>query len=105
MGRRRLLVLAASALLLALLDGLLCARASLGRTGSWSFPIDDAYIYSNYVRAGEAGQPFAYNYATAPDERSGGVTSAGWLLLLWAAHPLTALLGPAPAGLAPATVR
>jgi len=88
-------------LLLALLDGVLCARAGLGRTGSWSFPIDDAYIYSNYVLAAEAGHPFEYN----PGERSGGVTGVGWMLLLWAAHPLTGVLGDAPATLAPAGVR
>ena len=85
------------ALLIALLDGLLCARAGLGRTGSWSFPIDDAYIYANYVRGAESSGLFQYN----PGERSGGVTGAGWMLLLLAAHPLTGLLGDAPAGLAP----
>ncbi|HUS13825.1 MAG TPA: hypothetical protein VM536_02300, partial [Chloroflexia bacterium] len=102
MSRRRIAVtLAVSALLPALLDGLVCARAALGRTQSWSFPIDDAYIYANYARAAGAGQWFQYN----PGEPSGGVTGLGWLLLLWAAHPLTALLGPVSAAFAPASVR
>nr|MDQ2807928.1 hypothetical protein [Chloroflexota bacterium] len=97
-GRRSGLIVA---LLLAALDGLLCARAAEGRTGSWSFPIDDAYIYANYVRALEAGQPFQYN----PGEASGGVTGPAWMFLLAAVHPLTALLGPAPAALAPRSVQ
>ncbi len=99
--RSRIVALAATALLIALLDGLLCARAGLGRTGSWSFPIDDAYIYANYVRGAESSGLFEYN----PGERSGGVTGAGWMLLLLIAHPLTGLLGNAPAGLAPAAAQ
>ncbi|HMA33603.1 MAG TPA: hypothetical protein VKY74_03905, partial [Chloroflexia bacterium] len=94
-------ILVAAALGLALLDGLLCARASLGRTDSWSFPIDDAYIYGNYVRAAAAGQLFEYN----PGERSGGATGAGWMLLLGGVYPLTGSLGSVPARLAPATIR
>jgi hypothetical protein len=101
-GRRgRIAAVAAAALLIALLDGLLCARAGLGRTGSWSFPIDDAYIYANYVRGAETSGLFQYN----PGEQSGGVTGAGWMLLLLVAHPLTGLLGDAPAGLAPAAAQ
>jgi len=99
--RRATLALGLAALLIALLDGLLCARASFGRTGSWSFPIDDAYIYANYTRALLAGHPFQYN----PGEVSGGVTGAGWMLLLATAEPLTHALGDLPAGLAPAAVR
>ncbi len=98
-GGRGLLV--AAAVLLAVLDALLCARAALGRTGSWSFPIDDAYIYANYARALAAGQPFQYN----PGEISGGVTGPAWMILTAAVQPLTALLGPAPAALAPAAVQ
>jgi len=98
--RGRLLGLVA-ALLLAALDGLLCARAAAGRSGSWSFPIDDAYIYANYVRALQAGQPFQYN----PGETSGGVTGPAWMFLLAAVQPLTALLGSMPATLAPRSVQ
>jgi hypothetical protein len=99
--RRAIVALAAAALLIALLDGLICARAGFGRTGSWSFPIDDAYIYANYTRALLDGRPFQYN----PGEVSGGVTGAGWMLLLATAEPLTHALGDLPAGLAPTAVR
>ncbi len=105
MGRRATGLLLSAALLLALLDGLICARAALGRTGSWAFPIDDAYIYTNYARALVAGHPFAYNYPTTPDELSGGVTGMGWMLLVAGAYPLTAVAGAAPAGLAPQVVQ
>lgn len=81
--------------------GLICARAALGRTGSWSFPIDDAYIYSNYARAATQGQWLQYN----PGEPSGGVTGAGWFLLLAAIDPLTAPLADLARGLAPQIVQ
>src|SRR5262249_38828837 len=73
-------------LTLALGAGVICARAALGRTGSWSFPIDDAYIYGNYVLNAAQGRLLQYN----PGEPSGGVTGPGWFLLLWAAYALTA---------------
>src|SRR5438094_5107100 len=78
-------------------EGLICGRAALGRTGSWSFPLDDAYIYSNYALNAAHGYFLQYN----PGEPSGGVTSAGWFLLLWALYSLTAPLGQAASGLAP----
>jgi hypothetical protein len=81
--------------------GLICARAALGRTGSWSFPIDDAYIYSNYALAATHGQWLQYN----PGEPSGGVTGAAWLLLLTALTPLTAPLSDLARGLAPQIVQ
>ena len=61
------------------------------RTGSWSFPLDDAYIYSNYALNAAHGYFLQYN----PGEPSGGVTSTGWFLLLWALYSLTAPLGQA----------
>jgi hypothetical protein len=81
--------------------GLICARAALGRTGSWSFPIDDAYIYSNYALAATQGQWLQYN----PGEPSGGVTGPGWLLLLATAYPLTAPFADPARGLAPQLVQ
>src|SRR4051794_28870929 len=86
---------------LALADGLICGRAALGRTASWSFPIDDAYIYSNYVLSAGQGHLLQYN----PGEPSGGVTSPGWFVLLWAGLPLTAPAGAGLTGLAPQVVR
>ena len=81
--------------------GLICARAALGRTASWSFPIDDAYIYSNYVLAATQGQWLQYN----PGEPSGGVTGPAWLLLLAAIYPLTAPLADLARTLAPQLVQ
>lgn len=67
--------------------------ASWRHTGSLAFPIDDGYIYSNYVLAGAQGQPFTYN----PGELSGGITGIGWYLLCilsyWLLAPLHSLLG------------
>jgi hypothetical protein len=81
--------------------GLICARAALGRTGSWSFPIDDAYIYSNYARAAAQGQWLQYN----PGEPSGGVTGPAWFLLLTLLYPLTAPVGDLARALAPQIVQ
>src|SRR6266487_2011631 len=66
--------------LLAVLAVLACtavAAASLRHTGSLAFPIDDAYIYSNYVLEAAQGHPFTYN----PGETSGGITGVGWYLV------------------------
>jgi hypothetical protein len=75
--------------------------ASARHTGSLAFPIDDAYIYSNYVLAAAKGHPFSYN----PGETSGGITSLGWYLLCtlsyWILAPFQAWLG----GLAAPVVR
>ena len=100
-GRARAGLLAVLVLGLAGAAGLICARAALGRTGSWSFPIDDAYIYSNYALAATRGQWLQYN----PGEPSGGVTGPGWLLLLAAAYPLTAPFGGLAGTLAPQMVQ
>jgi hypothetical protein len=81
--------------------GLICARAALGRTGSWSFPIDDAYIYSNYARAAAQGQWLQYN----PGEPSGGVTGPAWFLLLTLLYPLSAPFGDLARALAPQIVQ
>src|SRR5688572_19260313 len=69
------------------------ALASLRHTGSLAFPIDDGYIYSNYVLAASQGAPFTYNSG----ELSGGITGLGWYLLTGVAYalvaPFHALLG------------
>lgn len=86
---------------LAVVCALAVCFASLRHTGSLSFPIDDGYIYSNYVLSGAQGHPFQYN----PGETSGGITSLGWFLLCivayWLVIPFHAILG----GLAPAEVQ
>ena len=88
-------------IILAVACALVVCAASLRHTGSLSFPIDDGYIYSNYVLSGAQGHPFAYN----PGETSGGITSLGWYVLCvvayWLLAPLHGLLG----GLAPAEVQ
>src|SRR5436190_2758581 len=75
--------------------------ASMRHTGSLAFPIDDAYIYSNYALQASQGHFFTYN----PGEASGGITGLGWyivcLLGYWLVAPFHAFLG----GLAPAIVR
>jgi hypothetical protein len=75
--------------------------ASARHTGSLAFPIDDAYIYSNYVLSASQGHLFTYD----PGELSGGITGLGWYVILlptyWLLAPFHALLG----GLAPAAVR
>lgn len=69
------------------------ALASLRHTGSIAFPIDDAYIYSNYVAQAATGHLFTYN----PGETSGGITGLGWYLLCtlsyWLIAPLHVILG------------
>src|SRR5438128_2764621 len=60
--------------------------ASLRHTGSLAFPIDDGYIYSNYVLSASQGHLFSYN----PGETSGGITSPGWYLLCTLAYLLLA---------------
>ncbi len=76
------------------------ALASLRHTGSLAFPIDDGYIYSNYVLAAAQGHPFTYNLGQV----SGGVTGLGWYILCtlsyWLLAPFHSLLG----GLAPAPI-
>lgn len=84
----------------ALLCALALAVASLRHTGSLAFPIDDSYIYSNYVAAGAQGQFFTYN----PDETSGGITGLGWYLLCIVAYWLLAPFHSLFAGLAPTLV-
>lgn len=85
----------------ALLCSLGVAFASWRHTGSLAFPIDDGYIYSNYVSAAAQGHLFTYNLG----EQSGGITGAGWYLLCLVAYlllsPFHAVLG----GLAPTVVQ
>lgn len=75
--------------------------ANLRHTQSLSFPVDDGFIYSNYVLGASTGHPFEYN----PGEVSGGITGLGWLLVCtlayWLLAPFHALLG----GLAPPEVQ
>jgi hypothetical protein len=75
--------------------------ASARHTGSLAFPIDDGYIYSNYVLSASQGHFFTYNLG----QTSGGITGLGWYIVLllayWLLSPFHALLG----GLAPAIVR
>jgi hypothetical protein len=74
--------------LLAVGCSLALAAASLRHTSSVAFPIDDAYIYSNYVLNASGGDFFTYNLG----ETSGGVTSLGWYiictLVYWILLPL-----------------
>ena len=77
------------------------AAASLRHSGSLAFPIDDGYIYSNYVLAASQGQPFTYN----PGEQSGGITGLAWYIVSTLSYvvlaPFQGLLG----GLAPPIVQ
>src|SRR5437764_1396485 len=86
-------VLPASLAGVALLSCLALAAASLRHTSSLAFPIDDGYIYSNYVLSAAHGHFFTYNAG----EASGGITSAGWYLLstlfYWLLLPFHSLLG------------
>lgn len=84
----------------ALLCALALAVASLRHTGSLAFPIDDGYIYSNYVAAAAQGQFFTYN----PGETSGGITGLGWYLLCLVAYGLLAPFHALFGGLAPTLV-
>ncbi len=85
----------------AIVCALAVCAASLRHTGSLAFPIDDGYIYSNYVLSASQGQLFTYN----PGETSGGITGFGWYALCvvayWLLSPLHGLLG----GLAPLQVQ
>ena len=83
-------------LLAALCAGAVCL-ASLRHTGSLAFPIDDGYIYSNYVLSASQGHFFTYNLG----QTSGGITGVGWYLLCLVAyillapfHSLLAIFGP-----------
>jgi hypothetical protein len=71
---------------LAILCSLAVAVASLRHTGSLAFPIDDSYIYSNYVLSASYGEPFTYNSG----ELSGGITGIGWYLLTFIVYLLLA---------------
>ena len=86
---------------LAVLCSLAFLFANLRHTQSLSFPVDDGFIYSNYVLGASTGHPFDYN----PGEASGGITGLGWLLVCtlayWLLAPFHALLG----GLAPPEVQ
>lgn len=82
---------------LAILSAGAVAFASLRHTGSLAFPIDDGYIYSNYVLSASQGHPFTYNLG----ETSGGITGLGWYLLcvlfyglLSPFHSLLGILAP-----------
>jgi hypothetical protein len=62
-----------------------------------AFPIDDGYIYSNYVLSASQGHFFTYNLG----QTSGGITGVGWYLLCLVAyillapfHSLLAIFGP-----------
>lgn len=77
------------------------ALAAARHTGSLAFPIDDAYIYSNYALALAQGQPFSYN----PGETSGGITGLGWYLLCTLFYGLLAPFHGLLGGLAPPAVR
>lgn len=63
--------------LLAVGCSLALGAASLRHTASVAFPIDDSYIYSNYVLNASGGDFFTYNQG----ETSGGVTSLGWYII------------------------
>lgn len=85
--------------------GVLCVGAvglaAVRHTGSLAFPIDDGYIYSNYVLAASQGHPFTYNIG----ETSGGITGLGWYLLCLLFYGLLAPFHDLLGGLAPAAVR
>jgi hypothetical protein len=86
---------------LALICAISVCVASGRHTGSLAFPIDDGYIYSNYVLSAAHGQPFVYNAG----ETSGGITGLGWYILCVAAYWLLAPLHGMLAGLAPTEVQ
>ncbi|MEO8286360.1 MAG: hypothetical protein ABI670_07960 [Chloroflexota bacterium] len=89
---------------LALLAFLCCLAvlfANLRHTGSLSFPVDDGYIYSNYVLSASQGHFFTYNAG----EVSGGITGIGWYFLCTVAYWLLAPLHDLLGNLATAEVR
>jgi hypothetical protein len=71
--------------------------ASLRHSGSLAFPIDDGYIYSNYVLAASQGHAFTYNLG----ETSGGITGLAWYLLCTISYTLLAPFHDWLGGLAP----
>jgi uncharacterized membrane protein YhaH (DUF805 family) len=73
------------------------AVASLRHSGSLAFPIDDGYIYSNYVLAASQGHPFTYNLG----ESSGGITGLAWYILSTLSYILIAPLHAWLGGIAP----
>jgi hypothetical protein len=77
------------------------AAAALRHTQSLAFPIDDAYIYSNYVLSAARGHPFTYNAS----ETSGGITSLGWYFVSLLAYVLLSPLHSTLGGFAPPSVR
>src|SRR5438309_1550167 len=77
------------------------AWASLRHTSSLAFPIDDGYIYSNYVLQAAQGHPFTYN----PGETSGGITSIGWYVLCTISYLLISPFHSLLAGLGPPVAR
>ena len=83
------------------LCSLAIAFASLRHSGSLAFPIDDGYIYSNYVLAASQGHPFAYNLG----EQSGGITGLAWYLLSTFFYVLLSPIHAWMAGLAPPLVQ
>ncbi len=82
---------------LAVLCSLGVGAASLRHSGSLAFPIDDGYIYSNYVLAASQGHVFTYNLG----ETSGGITGLAWYLLCIISYTLIAPFHAWMGGLAP----
>lgn len=91
--------------LLIVVLGFLCSLAVMGaslkHTGSLGFPLDDGYIYSNYVLNASQGHFFTYNLG----ETSGGITGLGWYLLLVLCYFLLSPFSGSLGGLSTATVR
>ncbi|MGA7732227.1 MAG: hypothetical protein WCD37_13270 [Chloroflexia bacterium] len=87
--------------LFAIACALAVCAASWRHTGSLAFPIDDGYIYSNYVLSASQGEAFVYNSG----QSSGGITGLGWFALCVAAYWLLAPLHGLLGGLAPIEVQ
>lgn len=85
----------------AVLSCLGVAVASLRHSGSLAFPIDDGYIYSNYVLAASQGHAFTYNLG----ESSGGITGLAWYILSTLSYVLIAPFHVWLGGLAPPIVK
>jgi hypothetical protein len=85
---------------LAALCSLGVGAASMRHSGSLAFPIDDGYIYSNYVLAASQGHAFTYNLG----ETSGGITGLAWYLLCIISYTLLAPFHDWLGGLAPLTL-
>jgi len=86
---------------LAALCSLGVGAASLRHSGSLAFPIDDGYIYSNYVLAASQGHAFTYNLG----ETSGGITGLAWYLICIISYTLLAPFHAWLGGLAPLDVQ